>query len=572
MKGVVPMKKRNKMTFTAILLCLILLFSFVGCNKNTPDPKIKEKTVTLDYTVKTDIRYSDDMSPQPFENGYAKIYYFGTVDKDYESDFAGNHFNYIDAKENLVLDSHYHEISDFTKDGVAVAEERYFLNPELEDDLQINHYLINAKENFTKTEIDQNTYKTKFTEFALDDEDPIPPGGDKEVKILPIEVDDKTHYRYCVLDQNDEVLQILAQKDMNGSIRFLTDDLIVCGFGNGNFGWGDYFQLFHINGTQVRDENFDQIGDFDNQYAPFVLNGKLGLLNTSGEIVVEPCIAVNSMRSLNLKENKIIINDTRHIGIVEVKECDTMQLSFVSKDTVDPDFLFPYSYEHTLFYSNEERGFVYINEQGNRVPGVYKMAYPFDERGIAVVQTSDDEWIQIATDGHKITDANPPAYTPITEIYDQDHLFGVKRDGKKLTEPIFAWIESVSSNMNFAKLSQGEHKNVMIDLEGSILATLPDDCIGAKQQGENLILKTPKGYQLADLKGTILNQTYFTGIGNFENGLAAFTLDGKVGLIAKDGTIKIEPTLTMDPITPAYGLGKIVGAVHGKLAVITVIQ
>ena len=566
------MKKQNKMTFTAILLCLLLLFSFAGCNENTPPLKPAPKTVTLDYTVKTDIRYSNDMSPQPFENGYAKIFYFGTVDKDYENSYAWNSFNYMDAKGNLVLDTHYHEISDFTKDGLAVAEERYYLDPELENDWQMKHYLINAKENFKKTEIDQNTYKTKFTEFALDDEDPIPLGGDKKVKILPIEVDDKTHYQYCVLNEKDEVLQVLAQKDMNGSIRFLTDDLIVCGFGQNGL-LDDYYQLFHVNGTQIRDEKFGQIADFNNGYAPFILNGKLGLLNTAGEMVVEPCIAVDSMlRTLALSENKIIINDNYHVGIVEVKESDTMQLSFVTKDTVDPGFLFPYSYERTLFYSNEERGFVYIDEQGNRVPGVYKTAYPFDERGEALVQTTDDKWIRIGTSGVKISDANSPAYTPITEIYDEDHLFGVKQDGKKLTEPIFEWIESVSSEMNFAKLAYEEHKNVMIDLEGNILATLPDDCTSAKQQGDNLVLKTPKGYQLANLKGTVLNQTYFSGIGNFENGVAPFTLNGKVGLLAKDGRIKIEPTLTMDPITPAYGLGKIVGTVHGKLAVITLIQ
>ena len=566
------MKKQNKMTFTAILLCLLLLFSFAGCNENTPPLKPAPKTVTLDYTVKTDIRYSNDMSPQPFENGYAKIFYFGTVDKDYENSYAWNSFNYMDAKGNLVLDTHYHEISDFTKDGLAVAEERYYLDPELENDWQMKHYLINAKENFKKTEIDQNTYKTKFTEFALDDEDPIPLGGDKKVKILPIEVDDKTHYQYCVLNEKDEVLQVLAQKDMNGSIRFLTDDLIVCGFGQNGL-LDDYYQLFHVNGTQIRDEKFGQIADFNNGYAPFILNGKLGLLNTAGEMVVEPCIAVDSMlRTLALSENKIIINDNYHVGIVEVKESDTMQLSFVTKDTVDPGFLFPYSYERTLFYSNEERGFVCIDEQGNRVPGVYKTAYPFDERGEALVQTTDDKWIRIGTSGVKISDANSPAYTPITEIYDEDHLFGVKQDGKKLTEPIFAWIEALDLDMNFAKLSQGEHKNVMIDLEGKVVATLPDDCIAAKQQGENLVVKSPKGYQLADLTGKILNETYFTGIGNFENGLAPFTLDGKVGLIAKDGTVKIEPTLTMDPISPAYGLGKIVGTVQGKLAVITLIQ
>ena len=172
--------------------------------------------------------------------------------------------------------------------------------------------------------------------------------------------------------------------------------------------------------------------------------------------------------------------------------------------------------------------------------------------------------------GEKLEKGQPPDNPATTEIHSENELFFVEQEGKKLTEPIFSWIESVIDDLNFAQLAEGEHKNVMIDPKGNILATLPDDCIGATKEGDNLVLRFEKGYQLADLKGKVLNQTYFTSIGGFNNGLAAFTLDGKVGLIAKDGNVKIEPTLTMDAVVPAYGEGKIVGALHGKFTVITV--
>ena len=88
----------------------------------------------------------------------------------------------------------------------------------------------------------------------------------------------------------------------------------------GNFGNGDHFEIFSINGKQITETKFQKIGNFDNGYAPIQLNGKLGLINKQGDIVVTPCIDIDECRHLALRENKIIINDNGCIGIVEVKK------------------------------------------------------------------------------------------------------------------------------------------------------------------------------------------------------------------------------------------------------------
>ncbi len=589
------MKNKQQNILTAILLCLALLFSFVGC-KNNPDPKPaqtpvvssqpqtppqeKPKNLILDYTVQTNWLYTDDLSPGPFINGYAKIYYWGTVENRIDYNGPGNTFHLMDAQGNLLFDTPYHEISNVNPQGLTAVHNLYYEH-EYSYKTVSEYYVFNTKKQIVETIADEETFRAKYEEIEPDgsglcyDRNQTNTKGLK-VTINEVEVDEKKQYQYCILDEKGTLLHLLTQKEnnendyTNGSIWFLTEDLIVCGFGAGNYGWGTYFQLYRTDGTQVRNDKFQQIGNFDNGYAPVVLNNKLGLVNAKGEFAVEPCIAIGDMRWVLLSENKIIINDNKHIGIVEVKEVADMKVNVVTDYSVDTGLLFPIANNLTPIYHLGKQGFVYANSHGELLPQVYDMAYPF-ENGQALVNIAPKQWFYINEKGERVGDGEQPENPATTEIYlDDEELRGIKQGDQKLTEPIFTWIASVSDDMNFAQLAQGEHKNVMIDPMGNVKVTLPDDCIGAVKKGENLILRFEKGVQLADITGKVLNQTYFSGIGNFENGLAAFTLDGKVGLITKDGTVKTEPTLSMDAITPAYGEGKIVGTLHGKLIVITV--
>ena len=333
-----------------------------------------------------------------------------------------------------------------------------------------------------------------------------------------------------------------------------------------------YNQLYRTDGTRVREEYFTRIGNQNNGYIPVVFEEKLGLLDTKGNYVAEPCIAVGETDHLLLSENKIVINDNNRIGIVEVKGTDNMQVAFVSDFKTDPGTLTPFAEGLAAVYHRGKQGFVYVDQQGKLLPDVYDMAYPFKE-GKGLVMKKPEQWFYIDQTAETVKEGERPKDTAATQIYpDTGELRGIKQGEKQLTDPIFTWITSVNDDLNFAILAQGEHKNVMIDPFGNIKVTLPDQCVGAQKQGNNLILNYDEGCQLADLKGNVLNQTYFAFIGNFDNGLAPFTLDGKVGLIAQDGKIKTEATLAMDNIRPAYGNGKIIGTLHEKLLVITVTQ
>ena len=243
-----------------------------------------------------------------------------------------------------------------------------------------------------------------------------------------------------------------------------------------------------------------------------------------------------------------------------------LKIKYSSDYTVDQDLFTPFSQGYTCIYRTDKQGFAYVDEKGEGIQAIYKMAYPFENDGKALVETQESEWIYINTQGVKVAQGQAPKDLSATAIYDENGLFGIKtKEGKKITQPIFSWIESVTFDWNFAQLAEGEHKNVMIDPQGTVQVILPDNCIGAKKQDEVIVCRFKGGYQLLNLKGKVCNTTYFSGIGNFVDDLAPITFKNKVGLIRKDGTVVLEPTYDMDSITPAYGEGKITGTFNNKL-------
>jgi hypothetical protein len=252
------------------------------------------------------------------------------------------------------------------------------------------------------------------------------------------------------------------------------------------------------------------------------------------------------------------------------KTPNNLKIIYTSDYTIDPYTFTPFSQGFTCVYKNGHKGFVYVDQQGNCLPNVYQIAYPFEENGTATVYTKENQWAIINTKGEEIKTIQAPSDPDVTEIYKENDLFGVKEKSEKLTQPIFEWISAVSFDLNFAVLSEGEHKNVMIDRRGNIQVTLPDDCTSAKQNGDLLVCGYKNGYQLTDLTGKSLTPTYFDGIGNFDKRFAPIILDGKLGMINQTGAIVLTPELSMDPITPAYGEDKIVGTIDGKLTILSV--
>lgn len=231
-------------------------------------------------------------------------------------------------------------------------------------------------------------------------------------------------------------------------------------------------------------------------------------------------------------------------------------------------------------------GFCFVDEEGKILGDTaYPFAYPFGSDGRALVQKADESWVYIDTTGREVGGGKAPELQETTAVYEvsggggiQDgeyRLIGIQdKDGNKLTEPIFEFIQSLSLPMNYAVLADAPHKNVLIDSRGNILATLPDDADGfLPLGGDRIACAYGDGdgntlYRLMDTSGRVLSAIYYTNIGGFENGLAPITQNGKVGLIDEQGNIVIPPTLPLDDagrISLDYSENKIIGSLNGRL-------
>ena len=225
--------------------------------------------------------------------------------------------------------------------------------------------------------------------------------------------------------------------------------------------------------------------------------------------------------------------------------------------------------------------FVYMNEDGEILnDAIYAFAYPFQSDGRALVNTTGDSWFYIDTNGQKVADGQAPAVEELP-FYEADGRIGLKdKNGNPLTDAKFSFVSGLLDEANYAVLAEGEHQNVLIDRQGKVLVTLPDDCAGARSMGDRIVCAyrgdaDKRQFRLLDDAGTLLNDRYFTAIGDFEEGLAPVAADGKLGLIDRTGAIVIEPSL---PVDDAGGLcsglseDRIVSSLDGRLLIIEVIR
>ena len=67
----------------------------------------------------------------------------------------------------------------------------------------------------------------------------------------------------------------------------VSKDLVICSFGTPGVGLpiGDYFQLYDTQGNCLNQTQFERIGLFEDGLAPFLLEGKLGIIDENGTIV-----------------------------------------------------------------------------------------------------------------------------------------------------------------------------------------------------------------------------------------------------------------------------------------------
>lgn len=220
-----------------------------------------------------------------------------------------------------------------------------------------------------------------------------------------------------------------------------------------------------------------------------------------------------------------------------------------------PDEL--YYFNHNIVTVTMRDDFVMIDTLGNRIgKESYYFLYAFGDDGRAEAQLDrDSDWVWIDTAGAVVGPAEAPSANGSAEIYSSEEtqdgklLFGVKdtATGEPITQPIFEWINGLYAPMDYAMLAEGEHRQVMISPRGEVLVTLPDETRHAYATDTHIVCRYQDGtYRLLDSRGNLLNQTAFSSISDFSDGLAVVTIGNKMGLISADGTVVFEPQIDID--------------------------
>lgn len=202
-------------------------------------------------------------------------------------------------------------------------------------------------------------------------------------------------------------------------------------------------------------------------------------------------------------------------------------------------------------------GFVMLDTEGKQIgEDNYYVLYSFEEDGRAKAQLDrDSDWVWIDTTGAVVGPAEAPSANGSAEIYSSEEtqdgklLFGVKdtATGEPITQPVFEWINGLYAPMDYAMLAEGEHRQVMISPRGEVLVTLPDETRHAYATDTHIVCRYQDGtYRLLDSRGNLLNQTAFSSISDFSDGLAVVTIGNKMGLISADGTVVFEPQIDID--------------------------
>ena len=322
--------------------------------------------------------------------------------------------------------------------------------------------------------------------------------------------------------------------------------------------------------------------------AAIVLSGCGGPATTSSEFVSSTAVAStpadSSAALCSTTENKPVLPSP--VSGSYNGQTVTMQYTVKTNLPIEMDYCRPFQNGFAIVSRADNNKLSFIDENGQVLGGMsFSFAYPFESDGRALVQKTDYTWAYIDKTGKVIaetTKSESPG-TDMSMFYEENALWGLlDEEGNRLTEPIYEFVHSFINGYACVLLSEGEHKNVLIDRTGKVLLTLPDDCsfaavskdntyIACTFTGKNDIADTR--YQLLDMTGVPLHEQRFKAISNFEDGLAPVMVDGMTGLMDEKGNIIIEPSLPMDDnyqVDLEVSDGKIVCCLDGMAAIITV--
>ena len=244
-----------------------------------PDPvtgTYNGKTITMQYAAVTYYIWPmDNLRPYAFINGYAPFYVYEW--KDGEERLIGG--TYMDKTGRILCDPVYKDVYPFNEQGIGLAQ----------------------KEDGGWVYIDTNGTATDTDDYPVDG---VGAPGWFDPKI------------------DGENAEINLDGCINATIY--EKKVIVADFMENAHSarpYGDYSQLFDSKDVLLNETKFERIGNFYNGLAPVILNNKLGIVDSEGNIVIEPSYpsGINPISDMfYLSEDLILMNTQGHIGIIEI--------------------------------------------------------------------------------------------------------------------------------------------------------------------------------------------------------------------------------------------------------------
>ncbi|MBQ4130829.1 MAG: WG repeat-containing protein [Clostridia bacterium] len=297
----------------SILLSAMLVLSVLsGCEK-APTQQFTPLTgtyqgqnISLQYDVITDFSWSQDMSPIVFYNGYANFYYEAAADGDQTSQANSAGFTCMDITGNRTINTVYPQLSPFDEDGIAVAAKNTTSN--IED---IEWVFVDAKgtERGLATEAD---FENRNDAFDRDVYNTFRKPDNLNAITKGEEFNGNTSSQNALIDTAGRI--VVSFPEEFNSVTFISENLVAAGV------YPEYYYLYNTSGTRLHDTAFEKIGSFYNGLAPFLQDGKLGLLSAAGEIVIPATYAteINPALRWAFYEDRMVVEHEGRIAILTI--------------------------------------------------------------------------------------------------------------------------------------------------------------------------------------------------------------------------------------------------------------
>jgi len=271
------------------------------------------ESIRLEIVAQTDTEI-DNQFTQPFQNGYAIIY---IIDDDFDDNdsLCLDEYAFIDETGAILGGKVFCYAFPFEKDGRALVQLRDLSWAYID---QTGEVVAPGEE---RQKWDHPFYQEGDLLGLTDEQGNHLTGAiytyadGFNYGLCYVRFAEGTH-KNAFIDKTGSVKSVLPDDWQNA--QYAGDGMVFFGTGDNN---GLKFRLYNLSGELLNSTYFDMAGNFEDGLAPVVIDNKLGLIDTQGNIVVEPYLAVETfyLGGLSVGENLIVVGTEQEGKLMIVK-------------------------------------------------------------------------------------------------------------------------------------------------------------------------------------------------------------------------------------------------------------